>query len=670
MRFVALDRGWLDGHRRRVTGLLLGAVVLGVVLVIPAAGAARTGEPGSGATGAVVFASDLGVFVANADGTEMRLVAPGEVGDPVRSPDGRQIAFMRWQNTDWRVVVMHADGSGSHVIGSGYSPRWSPDGRRIAFAQIGGGLYIADRQGHLVRRLSPRAGDNYAWSPDGTKIAYLAGDDRSLLVTDIRTGASTTLTELPSVSSSGISWSPGGAEIAFASDSLEAVDMSGNVKKLVGRGWDPVWSPDGSRIAYLASTSHWPHDDHLFVVNRDGSGERDLSPLGFGDASACSVETQTVSWSADSTTLAFERCRFAGSDASDIWLIHRDGTDARQMTHAYPTGTSFSDPQLSQTAVSAAPVVATAPELHLRAGASTRLPSAVENLAADDEDAAIQALGHDSLGVIGIWHNHQGVSWIADSGCDLAYPDLAIMGAQAAWTCIDGETMPRTNVEAGTRSSGLIPVASVNGDDQQVGNLVGEDKLLVYNRWRQVGDGPITQRRLIQITAGGTARQLLPGPDAGRLLAIDRQRLVVLRPHGNVLVLTERGRISSTVGVGRRPVEAARLAETRLIIQRDGEIDVYDSKTAALQHRWPTAAGPAPTTLEDAEGDYAVYTSGIAVHLLQLSTGLDRILAIPHEAQPAHAQLTPDGFYYSYNQEDAGAAPGRLAFVPARELHS
>ena len=134
------------------------------------------------------------MFVVAGDGTgEKRLTpAQGEYFTPVWSPDGARIAFAgrRVDNTD--VYVMNADGSGERRLttnaGNDFDPAWSPDGRRIAFtAQRGPGggavsqgsrntsdVYVIDADGAGERRLADSADDEFgpAWSPDGERVAY------------------------------------------------------------------------------------------------------------------------------------------------------------------------------------------------------------------------------------------------------------------------------------------------------------------------------------------------------------------------------------------------------------------------------------------------------------------------------------------------------------------
>ena len=109
----------------------------------------------------------------NADGSGQRRLTHNNVrdDDPRWSPDGRRIAFV----DNWRqVYVMNADGSGHRRLtrnrARSVAPAWSPDGQRIAFERLGD-VYVIDADGTGERRLS-QIGTHPSWSPDGQKIAF------------------------------------------------------------------------------------------------------------------------------------------------------------------------------------------------------------------------------------------------------------------------------------------------------------------------------------------------------------------------------------------------------------------------------------------------------------------------------------------------------------------
>ncbi|MEM9311456.1 MAG: S9 family peptidase, partial [Pseudomonadota bacterium] len=107
--------------------------------------------------------------------------------DPQVSPDGLQAIYLRRSNdiqtdrTRSHVWIVNLDGTGHEPLladeSSYRSPRWSPDGTRIAYLKSldkGTGLfvhYLKSGRTTLVSRFekSPRG---LTWSPDGTQLAF------------------------------------------------------------------------------------------------------------------------------------------------------------------------------------------------------------------------------------------------------------------------------------------------------------------------------------------------------------------------------------------------------------------------------------------------------------------------------------------------------------------
>ena len=119
-----------------------------------------------------------------------------QVSDPQLSPDGKQVLYVlaesNWKANKrishiWRV---NADGSGLVELTSGTegesSPRWSPDGKTIAFIAKRGEaeanqVYVLPDAGGEARALTSHATavSNLAWSPDGSLIYFRAPDPKS-----------------------------------------------------------------------------------------------------------------------------------------------------------------------------------------------------------------------------------------------------------------------------------------------------------------------------------------------------------------------------------------------------------------------------------------------------------------------------------------------------------
>ncbi|MDE3136916.1 MAG: S9 family peptidase [Acidobacteriota bacterium] len=125
------------------------------------------------------------------------------IDSPRFSPDGRQIAFLTIRpdfvhdRYDVTLNVMDAAGGKSRVLVHAmldvHMPHWSPDGRTIAFiAEVGKGkpqIYTVPAAGGTPEELSdaPNGVEQFAWSPDGETVAYVTPDDSPLRAKDRRT---------------------------------------------------------------------------------------------------------------------------------------------------------------------------------------------------------------------------------------------------------------------------------------------------------------------------------------------------------------------------------------------------------------------------------------------------------------------------------------------------
>jgi Tol biopolymer transport system component len=144
----------------------------------------------AGVAGIPVVCIGLAAQGRRAMTVEDLIVAP-RIADPQLSPDGRTVLYVRTmtdgktgkRNAD--IFAVPADGSRepkSLIDGdkTENTPRWSPDGKRIAFLANRDDavqVYVADADGGDVKKvtdLKSGAQPPLVWSPDGTRIAFVS----------------------------------------------------------------------------------------------------------------------------------------------------------------------------------------------------------------------------------------------------------------------------------------------------------------------------------------------------------------------------------------------------------------------------------------------------------------------------------------------------------------
>jgi serine/threonine protein kinase/Tol biopolymer transport system component len=217
------------------------------------------------------------------------------------SQDGQWIAYVTFpEGTLWRCK---SDGSERLQLTSPVFyvslPRWSPDGKEIAFFSSTSGkiakIYVVSAAGGSVRELLPEddhpQGDPY-WSPDGNAIAFggLYGSATTgIRILDLKTHKLSTLPDSKQLFSP--RWSPNGkymAAIRSDSQSLLIFDFAKQKwsEPLKGRNISfPSWSKD-SQYLYVLS---WPENPAVFRMRISDSklesvaDLKDFHPTGYWD---------------------------------------------------------------------------------------------------------------------------------------------------------------------------------------------------------------------------------------------------------------------------------------------------------------------------------------------------------------------------------------------------
>ncbi len=249
-----------------------------------------TGRPGPFLSH-IVFVSDRSgaqeLWMMNWDGSEPRqLTKHGSIAmSPAWSPNGKRIAFTSFLRGAPALYLLVPEQGYLKPLwsqgGVNSSPTWSPDGKRIAFASSRDGnvdiWVIPSKGGEPSRLTAARAIDtNPAWSPNGRQIAFTSARSGSpqIYLMDID-GSNVRRLTFDGQFFDEASWSPDGMHVVCTTRvsgkfQLATIDVtSGEVQVLPGPGNNesPVFSPDGSMIAFSSDRSGKPQ---IYITDAQG----------------------------------------------------------------------------------------------------------------------------------------------------------------------------------------------------------------------------------------------------------------------------------------------------------------------------------------------------------------------------------------------------------------
>ena len=237
-------------------------------------------------------------------------------------------------------VTAITTGSGAAEL----QPAWSPVGDRIAYVRRAGGtgradLFVMNAAGGGRTRLTstPVPERDPSWAANGTQIVYSVRTQPGEPFRIFVAGADGSGREQLTTQSAGSAdrspvWSPDGSRIAFVSDRdggfpelyLMFTDGSGVVRLTTNSSIDanPSWSPDGTKLVFERCCESGTFD--LFTIDVATRVEQNLT------ASTTRQEFDPT-WSPDGARIAFAAFE-VGQGNIDVWVMNADGTSPVGLT--------------------------------------------------------------------------------------------------------------------------------------------------------------------------------------------------------------------------------------------------------------------------------------------------------------------------------------------------
>jgi Tol biopolymer transport system component len=256
---------------------------------------------------------------------------------PDWSPTGEKIAFAATgPSGEHSVAVAHWDGSGVQALVSFgllqaiVHPRWSPDGSKIAFLTYHPEghappmyLYVVDADGGEPQLLSTEANidTQLTWSPDSSHLAFTLAIGGIGVINADGTGFAQIVS---SGNAFGPAWSPTDPDtLAFLylgagveqqevwkyTFSAGETQLLATISHESGGLWEdgPAWSPDGERLAAVATMSRETLVSRLYALEPDGSRVdvlAEISPFSVPPFFAEPQFNHRHAWSADGGMIA------------------------------------------------------------------------------------------------------------------------------------------------------------------------------------------------------------------------------------------------------------------------------------------------------------------------------------------------------------------------------
>jgi hypothetical protein len=279
--------------------------------------------------------------------------------------------------------------------------------------------------------------------------------------------------------------------------------------------------------------------------------------------------------------------------------------------------------------------------------------------------------------------------------------EIAIAGRRVAW--IKRQQLGNTELhqslytaQPGGSAHRLRKVFGYTNTDcgsggSQIAGLVGTGTSLAVSTWKWDFDGIVAQRRKLNLVTPTGLRTIATGASAVASESADNGHIAVvplrdatMGPYYCEVTLPSTVAVYSVNGAQLRRIEAGPVGQValsgkRLVVETATEtetstFDVYDWTTGALLHSWPAPSmGFNDFGVSGRVLAYSVYAAGHSpakLHLLDLTTGKDVVVAKLHVGGSRDLAVGPQGLVYAVNhfQSRSAKPSGKLVFVPTSRL--